>query len=132
MATITTKLFENKLRGEKGLKGKNQNLYNAGGRATRPPLQAPIDSLDERLNNSLPRLSRLERSYGERETRPGLWNARHVDLEGAPARPATRPRDRRSDPADVSGHFACRARIALSRPLPPGSSRVDHGRMGRV
>ena len=30
------------------------------------------------------------------------------------------------------GHFARRARIALSRPLPPGSSRVDHGGMGRV
>src|SRR5256714_10074465 len=122
MATITTKLFENKLRGEKGLKGKNQNLYNAGGRATRPPLQSPLDSLDERLNNSLPRLSRLERSYGERETRPGLRNARHVDLEGAPARTETRPCYRRSHSANDSSNSPCRARLTLPGPLSPRSA----------
>src|SRR5213595_3475216 len=72
-----------------------------------------LDSLGERLNNSLPRLSRLERFYGERETGPRLRNARYVDSESAPARSAAWARDRRPDPADVEGNFARRARLAL-------------------
>src|SRR5439155_21361136 len=65
-----------------------------------------VDSLGERLNNPLPRLSRLKRFYGERETGPRLRNARHVDLESAPARSATRSCDRGPDSANAEGHSA--------------------------
>src|SRR5205823_12431951 len=77
-----------------------------------------FDSLGEKLNNPLPRLSRLERFYGERETGPRLRHARHVDLESASARSATRSWDRGPDPADVERYFARRARFALPGALP--------------
>src|SRR2546421_10781803 len=79
--------------------------------------RSSLDSLGKRLNNPLPRLSRLERFYGKRETGPRLRNARHVDSESAPTRSAARTRDRRSDSADVERDFARRARFALSGAL---------------
>src|SRR5258707_3943287 len=87
----------------------------------------PFDSLGERLNNSLPRLSRLKRFYGKGETGSRLRNARHVDLESASARPATRSCDRGPDPADIERYFARRAGFALSRALSFGSARLDQG-----
>src|SRR5437773_2692370 len=49
-----------------------------------PASTVPLDSLGKRLKSPLPRLSRLEKSYGERKTGPRLRNTRHVDLESAP------------------------------------------------
>src|SRR5437667_4857622 len=96
------------------------------------PANPPVDSLGERLNNKSPRLSRLERFYGERETRPRLRHARHVDLESAPARSTARVGNRGSDPADVEGHSARRAGLTLSGALSFGSAGMDQSRMGCV
>src|SRR5437016_5097688 len=95
-----------------------------------PDAQSPLDSLGKRLNVSSPRLSRFK-NYGERETGPRLRHARHVDLESASARSATRSCDRGPDPADVERYFARRARFALSGALSLGSAGLDQSRMGR-
>ena len=49
-------------------KNPSQTSAPTPSRASTAAERSPLDSLGKRLNNRLPRLSRLERIYGERET----------------------------------------------------------------